>query len=153
MLNPDFPIIITHASERAQPIVRKSYQQVSPSWCRGNKGLEELSVYLKKLAEESQQESIVEEQFQLISAEVDTIAAFFLSKARNFSSNESQRTYYVQSLEIIGMELKEFEEIERHFKNIATVILRLFGDVSEKVRFAAIGTLYNLLNIYSERGL
>lgn len=38
------------------------------------------------------------------------------------------------------------------FVEISRQILRYFRDVSEKVRFTAIGSLYNLLNKYPERG-
>lgn len=55
----------------------------------------------------------------------------------------------MQSLETICFELEEFDGLERHFNSIAVEILRYFGDISEKVRFTAIGSLYNLLNKYS----
>lgn len=81
------------------------------------------------------------------------IVGFFITKAKYPSNNETHRALVVQSLETICFELEEFDGLERHFNNIAVEILRYFGDISEKVRFTAIGSLYNLLNKFSERGL
>jgi hypothetical protein len=46
--------------------------------------------------------------------------ALFLSKAKTLSNNESHRTYFVQSLETIGFELKEFEQVDQYVKAIAS---------------------------------
>lgn len=77
------------------------------------------------------------------------IVGFFITKAKYPSNNETHRALVVQSLETICFELEEFDGLDRHFNNIAVEILRYFGDISEKVRFTAIGSLYNLLNKFS----
>jgi hypothetical protein len=108
---------------------------------------------MKKFAEELVSEDLPEERYDQISGEASRIVSYFIIKAKYPSNNESHRAYIVQSLETICFELEEFTDIDKHFKNIAMEILKYFCDISEKVRFTAIGSLYNLLNKYSEKGV